>query len=64
VKGTYDKTDKLNRALDDAKDQLVTALENVEAQAIADEIGRPTRKTTHSPQAEIRNRIKTDAGCH
>jgi hypothetical protein len=39
VKDTYDKTDELNRAVDDAKDQLVTALENVKAQAIADEIG-------------------------
>jgi ElaB/YqjD/DUF883 family membrane-anchored ribosome-binding protein len=46
------KTDKLNRAVDDAMDQVAVALENVKAQAIstADEIGRATRKTMHSAQ--------------
>jgi hypothetical protein len=45
-------TDRLHRAVDDAKDQVVAALENVKAQAIAtaDEIGRATRKTMHSAQ--------------
>jgi ElaB/YqjD/DUF883 family membrane-anchored ribosome-binding protein len=44
--------DKLHRAVDDAKDQVAVALENVKAQAIAtaDEIGRTTRKTMHSAQ--------------
>ena len=43
------KTDKLNRAVDDAMDQVAAALENVKAQAIstADEIGRATRRTMH-----------------
>jgi ElaB/YqjD/DUF883 family membrane-anchored ribosome-binding protein len=46
------KTDKLNRAVDDARDQVAAALENVKAQAIstADEIGRTTRRTMHSAQ--------------
>jgi hypothetical protein len=45
-------TDRLHRAVDDAKDQAVAALENVKAQAIAtaDEIGRATRKTMHHAQ--------------
>jgi ElaB/YqjD/DUF883 family membrane-anchored ribosome-binding protein len=45
-------TDRLHRAVDDAKDQVVAALENVKAQAIAtaDEIGRATRKTMHRAQ--------------
>ena len=44
--------DKLHRAVDDAKDQVAVALENVKSQAIAtaDEIGRTTRKTMHSAQ--------------
>ena len=43
-------TDRLHRAVDDAKDQVAAALENVKAQAIAtaDEVGRATRKTMHS----------------
>jgi ElaB/YqjD/DUF883 family membrane-anchored ribosome-binding protein len=46
------KTDKLNRAVDDAMDQVADALENVKAHAIstADEIGRATRKTMHTAQ--------------
>jgi ElaB/YqjD/DUF883 family membrane-anchored ribosome-binding protein len=46
------KTDKLNRAVDDAMDQVADALENVKAHAIstADEIGRATRRTVHSAQ--------------
>lgn len=46
------KTDKLNRALDDAMDQVAAALENVKAHAIstADEIGRKTRKSMHGAQ--------------
>jgi ElaB/YqjD/DUF883 family membrane-anchored ribosome-binding protein len=46
------KTDKLNRAVDDAMDQVAAALENVKAQAIstADEIGRATRTTMHGAQ--------------
>ena len=46
------KTDKLNRAVDDAMDQVADALENVKAHAIstADEIGRATRRTMHSAQ--------------
>jgi ElaB/YqjD/DUF883 family membrane-anchored ribosome-binding protein len=46
------KTDKLNRAVDDAMDQVAAALENVKAQAIstADEIGRATRRTMHGAQ--------------
>jgi ElaB/YqjD/DUF883 family membrane-anchored ribosome-binding protein len=46
------KTDKLNRAVDDAMDQVADALENVKAHAIstADEIGRTTRRTMHSAQ--------------
>src|ERR1700758_3570155 len=45
-------TDKLNRAVDDAMDQVAAALENVKAQAIstADEISRATRRTMHSAQ--------------
>jgi hypothetical protein len=45
-------TDKLHRAVDNAKDQVVAALENVKTQAIAtaDEIGGATRKTLHSAQ--------------
>ena len=45
-------TDNLHRAVDDAKDKVVTALENVKAQAraTADEIGRATRKTLQSAQ--------------
>jgi hypothetical protein len=52
-KAFVNKTDKLRRAVDDAKDQVVAALENVKAQAIttADEIGRATRKTMRSAQA-------------
>jgi ElaB/YqjD/DUF883 family membrane-anchored ribosome-binding protein len=44
--------DNLHRAVDDAKDQVAAALENVKAQAIAtaDEIGRATRKTMYSAQ--------------
>jgi ElaB/YqjD/DUF883 family membrane-anchored ribosome-binding protein len=45
-------TDNLHRAVDDAKDKVVTALGNVKAQAMAtaDEISRATRKTMHSAQ--------------
>jgi ElaB/YqjD/DUF883 family membrane-anchored ribosome-binding protein len=41
------KTDKLNRAVDDAMDQVAAALENVKAHAIstADQIGRATRRS-------------------
>ena len=52
-KNTFmNKTDKLNRAVDDAMDQVAAALENVKAHAIssADEIGRATRRTVHSAQ--------------
>lgn len=47
------KTDKLNRAVDDAMDQVAAALENVKAHAIstADEIGRATRRTKHGREA-------------
>ena len=46
------KTDKLNRAVDDAMDQVAAALENVKAQAIstANEIGRATRRSMHGAQ--------------
>lgn len=46
------KTDKLNRAVDDAMDQVAVALENVKAHAIstAEEIGRATRRTMHNTQ--------------
>jgi ElaB/YqjD/DUF883 family membrane-anchored ribosome-binding protein len=46
------KTDRVNRAVDNAMDQVAAALENVKAQAIsaADEIGRVTRRTMHSAQ--------------
>ena len=46
------KTDKLNRAVDDAMDQVTAALENVKAHAIstANEIGRTTRKSMHRAQ--------------
>jgi ElaB/YqjD/DUF883 family membrane-anchored ribosome-binding protein len=46
------KTDKLNRAVDDAMDQVAAALENVKVQATsaADEIGRATRRTMHGAQ--------------
>jgi ElaB/YqjD/DUF883 family membrane-anchored ribosome-binding protein len=45
-------TDKLNRAVDDAMDQVAAALENVKAHAIstANEIGRTTRKSMHGAQ--------------
>jgi ElaB/YqjD/DUF883 family membrane-anchored ribosome-binding protein len=45
-------TDKLNRAVDDAMEQVAAALENVKAHAIstADEIGHATRRTVHSAQ--------------
>jgi ElaB/YqjD/DUF883 family membrane-anchored ribosome-binding protein len=45
-------TDKLNRAVDHAMDQVTAALENVKAQAIssADEIRRATRRSMHSAQ--------------
>lgn len=44
------KTDKLNRAVDDAIDRIAAALENVKAQAISvvDEIGCATRRTMRS----------------
>jgi hypothetical protein len=56
------KTDRLRRAVDDAKDQVVAALENVKAQAIttADEIGRSTRKTMRSAQG-AREEVWNDA---
>ncbi|MBV8274212.1 MAG: hypothetical protein JO170_02975 [Verrucomicrobia bacterium] len=43
------KTDKLNRAVDDGMDQVVAALENIKVHAIstANEIGRTTRKSIH-----------------
>ena len=46
------KTDKLNRAVDDAMDQVAAALENVKAHAIstANEIGRTTRNGMHRAQ--------------
>ena len=46
------KTDKLNRVVDDAMDQVAAALENVKAQAIstANEIGRTTSKSMHRAQ--------------
>jgi len=46
------KTDKLNRVVDDAMDQVVAALENIKVHAIstANEIGRTTRKSTHRAQ--------------
>jgi ElaB/YqjD/DUF883 family membrane-anchored ribosome-binding protein len=45
-------TDRLNRAVDHAMDQVAAALENVKAQAIssADEIRRATRRSMHSAQ--------------
>jgi ElaB/YqjD/DUF883 family membrane-anchored ribosome-binding protein len=51
-KDVMNNTDKLNRAVDDAMDQVAAALENVRAQAIstADEISRATRRTMHSAQ--------------
>ena len=56
------KTDKLNRAVDDAMDQVAAALENVKAHAIstADEIGRATRRTMHGTEAwsDARSRAK------
>jgi ElaB/YqjD/DUF883 family membrane-anchored ribosome-binding protein len=47
-------TDKLNRAVDDAMDQVAAALENVKAQAIsaADELGRATRRTMQGAREE------------
>jgi hypothetical protein len=49
-------TDTLHRAVDYAKDQVVAALENVKAQAIATagEIGRATRKTIAGSYPMIR----------
>ena len=46
------KTDKLNRVVDDAMDQVAAALENVKAHAIstANEIGRTTSKSMHRAQ--------------
>jgi ElaB/YqjD/DUF883 family membrane-anchored ribosome-binding protein len=46
------KTAKLNRAVDDAMDQVAAALDNVKSHAIstADEIGRATRSSMHSAQ--------------
>ncbi len=51
-KDVMNNTDKLNRAVDEAMDQVAAALENVRAQAIstADEISRATRRTMHSAQ--------------
>ena len=45
-------TDKLNRAVDDAMDQVAAALDNVKAHAVstADEIGRATRRRMHNAQ--------------
>jgi ElaB/YqjD/DUF883 family membrane-anchored ribosome-binding protein len=46
------ETDKLNRAVDDAMDQVAAVLENVKAQATstANEIGRATRRSMHGAQ--------------
>jgi ElaB/YqjD/DUF883 family membrane-anchored ribosome-binding protein len=46
------KTDKLNRAVDHAMDQVASALENVRAQAISstDEIRRATQRSMQSAQ--------------
>jgi ElaB/YqjD/DUF883 family membrane-anchored ribosome-binding protein len=46
------KTDKRNRAVDHAMDQVAAALENVKAQAIssADEFRRVTRRSMHTAQ--------------
>ena len=43
------KTNNLHRVTDDAKSQVVAAIETVKAQAAAtaEEIGRATRKTIH-----------------
>jgi ElaB/YqjD/DUF883 family membrane-anchored ribosome-binding protein len=52
-KNTFmNKTDKLNRAVDDAMDQVAAALESVKAHAIstADEIGQATRRSMHTAQ--------------
>jgi ElaB/YqjD/DUF883 family membrane-anchored ribosome-binding protein len=45
-------TNNLQRAAEDAKDQVVAAIENAKTQAAAtaDEIGRATRKTIHDAQ--------------
>ena len=45
-------TNNLQRAAEDAKDQVVAAIENAKtrAAATADEIGRATRKTIHDAQ--------------
>jgi ElaB/YqjD/DUF883 family membrane-anchored ribosome-binding protein len=45
-------TDKLNRAVDHAMDQVASALDNVRAQAIssADDIRRATQRSMHSAQ--------------
>jgi ElaB/YqjD/DUF883 family membrane-anchored ribosome-binding protein len=45
-------TNNLQRAADDVKDQVVTAIENAKTQAAAtaDEIGRAARRTIHDAQ--------------
>lgn len=51
-KSLMNNTDKLNRAVDHAMDQVAVALENVKAQAISstDEFRRATRRSMHSAQ--------------
>jgi ElaB/YqjD/DUF883 family membrane-anchored ribosome-binding protein len=46
------KTNSLHKAADDAKDNVMAAIENAKARAAAtaDDIGRATRKTIHDAQ--------------
>jgi ElaB/YqjD/DUF883 family membrane-anchored ribosome-binding protein len=56
------KTNNLHRATDQAKDQVVAAIENAKARAAAtaEEIGRATRKTIHDAQ-EVTEEAWSDA---
>jgi hypothetical protein len=57
------KTNNLHRVTDDAKDQVVAAIETVKAQAAAaaEEIGRATRKTIHDAQGATEEALSSAA---
>ena len=57
------KTNNLHRVTDDAKDQVVAAIENVKAQAAAtaEEIGRTARKTIHDAQGATEEALSSAA---
>jgi ElaB/YqjD/DUF883 family membrane-anchored ribosome-binding protein len=57
------KTNNLHRVTDDAKDQVVAAIETVKAQAAAtaEEIGRAPRKAIHDAQGATEEALSSAA---